>query len=357
MTELAVLLALGTIAVGVLAALLLRLLPTLRLQLAALALLAVVLPLSGVFASGFVMFEMHADAQILAVSSAAAFSAVLAALLLARWIRQPLDRLRETSAQLAAGDLAARASERGPAELVEMAHAFNFMAGSVERLFEARRELVAWASHDLRTPLASMQAMLEAIDDGLAEPAEYLSPLTDQVRTLSTLVDDLFELSRIDAGVLTMHLQEADLGSVVGSCVHAFEAEARARGVNLEAHAGGTLPTVICAPDKVERVLHNLLTNALRHTPTDGAIAVIVSPHESNVTIAVEDTGDGLGADTAERMFDQFWRGERSRTSTGSGLGLAIARGLVEAQGGRIWAENRPGGGARVAFTLPVATS
>ena len=200
-----------------------------------------------------------------------------------------------------------------------------------------------------------MQAMLEAIDDGLAEPAEYMSSLNDRVRTLSALVDDLFELSRIDAGVLTMHLQEADVGDVVGSCVHAFEAEARAQGVNLEARAGASAPRVLCAPDKVERVLHNLLTNALRHTPTDGAIAVIVSPHERDVIIAVEDTGDGISAETADRMFDQFWRSDSSRTSTGSGLGLAIARGLVEAQGGRIWAENRPGGGARVAFTLPVA--
>lgn len=355
MTELAVLLALGTVSVGVLAALGLRLLPTLRLQLAALALLAVVLPLSGVFASGLVMFEMHADATILAVSSAAAASAVLAGLLLARWIRAPLDQLRGTSAKLAAGDLSARASESGPAELVEMAHAFNSMADSVERLFDARRELVAWASHDLRTPLASMQAMLEAIDDGLAEPAEYLPSLADRVRTLSGLVDDLFELSRIDAGVLTLHLRAADVGPVVGSCVRAFEAQARAGGVSLEARAGDAVPTVLCAPDKVERVLHNLLTNALRHTPADGSIAVIVSPRGSDVTIAVEDTGEGVSAEAADRMFDQFWRGDRSRSSTGSGLGLAIARGLVEAQGGRIWAENRPGGGARVAFTLPVA--
>src|SRR5262249_8650802 len=152
----------------------LRLLPTVRLQLAGLALLAVVLPLSGVLASGWVMFHMHDDAKILAVSSAAALSAVVAALLLARWILRPLDRPGAASAELAAGDPSARAPDRGPAELAELGTAFNSMAESIERLFEARRELVAWASHDLRTPLTSMQAMLEAIDDGLAEPAEYL---------------------------------------------------------------------------------------------------------------------------------------------------------------------------------------
>ena len=113
----------------------------------------------------------------------------------------------------------------------------------------------------------------------------------------------------------------------------------------------------MCAPDKVERVLHNLLTNALRHTPSDGAIAVIVTPDAANVTIAVEDNGEGLGEEVAERMFERFWRSEAARSSPGSGLGLAIARRLVEVQGGRIWAENRPGGGARIAFTLPIASA
>jgi len=357
MIELAILLALGTIAVGVIAAMLLRLLPALRLQLAALALLAVILPLAGVLASGWVMFEMHADTEVLAVSSAAAFSSVLAALLLARWIRAPLERLRLASGRFAAGDLSTRASEQGPAELAEVAHAFNTMADSIERLFDARRELVAWASHDLRTPIASMQAMIEAIDDGLAQPEEYMPSLGDQVRTLSGLVDGLFELARIDAGVLAHQIQEADLEDVIGTCVRGFEAEARAKRISLEERAGADVPTVLCPPDQVQRVLYNLLANAIRHTPPDGAIAIVVSPHQGDVTIAVEDTGAGVSPEAAERMFDRFWRSDSARTSPGSGLGLAIARALVEAHGGRIWAENRPGGGARVAFTLPTAVS
>jgi signal transduction histidine kinase len=123
---------------------------------------------------------------------------------------------------------------------------------------------------------------------------------------------------------------------------------------------GVTVPAVLTPaigprPDKVERVLHNLLTNALRHTPNDGSIAVVLTPGAGELTIAVEDTGEGLSDATAERMFEQFWRGERSRTSIGSGLGLAIASRLVELQGGRIWAESRTAGGARIAFTLPTA--
>ena len=197
--------------------------------------------------------------------------------------------------------------------------------------------------------------MIEAIDDGVAAPEEYLPALKDQVRSLSGLVDDLFELAQIDAGVLTMELREAKVDGVVKSCVRGLEAEARAKRVRLEADLEEPLPVVRCAPDKVERVLLNLLANALRHTPSDGSIAVIVRARPEGVVVAVEDSGEGLSAEAAGRMFERFWRGEAPRTSRSAGLGLAIARGLVEAQGGRIWAENRAGGGARVSFTLPAA--
>src|SRR5213079_570372 len=119
--------------------------------------------------------------------------------------------------------------------------------------------------------------------------------IRDQVRILSTLVDDLFELTRIDAGALTLELHEIPLDTLVESCVRGFEADARAKRIRLETRWHDRLPTVRCAPEKVERVLHNLLTNALRHTPADGAVAVVVSPGASDVTVAVEDTGEGIG--------------------------------------------------------------
>jgi signal transduction histidine kinase len=127
--------------------------------------------------------------------------------------------------------------------------------------------------------------------------------------------------------------------------------------VLLEARFNGSAPMVRCAPDKVERVLFNLLTNALRHTPSDGSIAIVVEPLREEVQVTVEDSGEGMPAESLRRAFDRFWRGDRarSRDTGGAGLGLAIARGLVEAQGGRIWAENRPDGGARISFTLPAA--
>jgi signal transduction histidine kinase len=350
---LALAVAAATLATGIVATLGLRLLPTVRLQLAGLALLAVVLPLVAVLLSGWVMFHMGDDVKILAVAAGAASAAVAAALALGGSIARSIDRLRAASSELAAGDLSVRAPDRGPRELAELGRSFNEMAANFEGLFDARRELVAAASHDLRTPVASTTAMREAIEDGLAEPAEYLEPLQDQARRLASLIDDLFELARIDAGALATELEQVSLGPLVESCVRGFEAEARARNVRLEARIEQARAR--CAPAQVERVLLNLLTNALRHTPSDGTVAVSLSAREALVEVTVEDTGDGITADAATRMFDRFWRADSARNTPGAGLGLAIARGLVEAQGGRIWAEPGAAGGARVSFTLPAA--
>jgi two-component system sensor histidine kinase BaeS len=328
-----------------------------RAQLAVLAVAAVCLPLAVVVASGLVMFGMHDERKFWLVVVVSALCALAGALLLGRQILRPLDRLRAASKRLAGGELSARASESGPRELRELAVTFNEMAAGIERLFDARRELVAWASHDLRTPLASLRAMVEALEDGLATPAEYLPAVRAQTEILTRLVDDLFELALIDAGSLTLELREASVGELVSSCVEALEVDARARHVHLASRVDASDPAVKVAPDKVQRVLLNLLSNAVRHSRPNGAVAVVVERDNDHVVVAVEDEGDGLAAGAPERMFERFWRDDDSRTrsSGGSGLGLAIAQGLVEAHGGRIWAENRPEGGARVAFTLPLA--
>jgi signal transduction histidine kinase len=346
-----------TLGTGLVTAVFLRRLPSLRLQLAGLGLLAVLLPLAAVVLSGVVMFSSGHDLTILAVAAGSSTAALAAAFLLGGAIHSAIERVREASSALAHGDLAARAPEGGPAEVAELAASFNEMAANVEGLFDARRQLVAWASHDLRTPLANMQAMLEALEDGLAEPQRYLPALREQTRTLGQLVDDLFELARIDAGALTLELRDAPLSGVIKSCLRGLEAEAKARRVTLSAQVDGSDPAVRCAPDKIERVLLNLLANALRHTPSDGSVVVVLEPLADEVCVTVEDTGEGIPAEALQRIFDRFWRVDRarSRAKGGAGLGLAIARGLVEAQGGRIWAESRPEGGARISFTLPRA--
>jgi signal transduction histidine kinase len=347
---------LATLAVGFTAVLLLRLLPTLRLQLAGLALVAVALPLVAVLVSGVVMFHMRDDLKILFLATGGAGSAVIAALALTRSTARRIDALRTAAHELAAGNLQARAAANGPVELAELGHAFNDMAANLAQLFDARRQLVAAASHDLRTPIAAIEAMHEAIEDGVAEPEHYLPALRAQARRLRLLIDDLFELARIDADTLALELREARLDPLLESCIRGLEAEAQSRGIRLHAQIDEPLPPVHCAPAQIERVLANLLANALRHTPADGAVAVRAEPFNDEVRVSVEDEGRGLSAETLQHMFERFWRADPARGSkAGAGLGLAIAKGLVEAHGGQIWAENRPEGGARISFTLPAA--
>jgi signal transduction histidine kinase len=199
-----------------------------------------------------------------------------------------------------------------------------------------------------------MRAMLDAIEDGLATTEEYLPALGEQTDRLAGLVGDLFELASIDAGSLALELHRVDLAPIVESCLRGVEVQAQSRGVRLERRLPAGVE-VTCAPGEVERILLNLLANALRHTPADGSVAVVVEARAGEVEVAVEDTGDGIDAEAEARMFERFWRGDAARTSAdgGAGLGLAIAQALVQLHGGRIWASRREAGGTRVSFTLP----
>jgi signal transduction histidine kinase len=282
---------LGLIVAAVALALALRLLPTVRLQLVGLAVLAVGLPLAAVILSGAVMFHMHDDVAILAVSAASASSAFAAALLLGAGIGRHIRGLETAAEALSSGELTARAPTQAPRELTHLGEAFNTMAASIESLFDARRQLIAWASHDLRTPVASIQAMLDAVEDGLATTDEYLPALRQQARTLALLIDDLFELARIDTGALTLELREAQLPQLVSDCMAGLEAEARARQIRLESHLDERLPDVRCAPEHVQRVLLNLVTNALRHTPSDGSIVVRAQRQAGELEVSVPALG------------------------------------------------------------------
>jgi signal transduction histidine kinase len=347
----------ATVGVSALTGVVFRRLPTLRMQLAALAIFACAVPLAAVTVGGFVMFHMHEDFTILIVLVGSAASCLAVALLLARFVVARVAAMEQAATRLAAGDLGVRTDVTDPRELAGLSAAFNQMAESIHALFDARRQLVAWASHDLRAPLASIQAMLEAVEDGLASPEDYLPALREQTTILTSLTNDLFELACIDAGTLSVDLRETSVRELVRNCVRSVAAEAAARGVQLETRLAEGLPTVNCAPEHVQRVLLNLLTNALRYTPSDGSVAVVAEPVGEEVHVIVEDTGTGLSDEATQRMFERFWRADPSRTRSNgnAGLGLAIARGLVEAHGGRVWAENRREGGARVAFSLPLA--
>jgi signal transduction histidine kinase len=219
---------------------------------------------------------------------------------------------------------------------------------------DARRGLVAAASHDLRTPLASLRLLVEAIQDGVAgeDRDRYLAEIRTHVAVLSDLIDDLFELSRIEAGDISWTMRQVELGDLIGDTVAAFRASAEERGVHLAADLPAEKVVAEADAEKVQRVLFNLIQNAIRHTPADGSVTVRAKGGPAGVEVEVADSGEGIPAGESERVFDAFYRGDSSRGEDGAGLGLAISRAIVEAHGGRIWLEDAHPG-TRVRFTLP----
>jgi signal transduction histidine kinase len=221
----------------------------------------------------------------------------------------------------------------------------------------ARRQMVAAVSHDLRTPLASLRLLVEAIEDGVAtgETRErYLGEMRTHVEALTALIDDLFELSRIEAGEISWTMRQVELRGLIDDTVAAMRAPAEARGVALSAELPSHEVLARANAEKVQRVLFNLIQNAIRHTPADGSVTVRARSAADGVEIEVADEGEGIPAADGERVFDAFYRGDESRSEEGAGLGLAISRAIVEAHGGRIWLEDGAPG-TTVRFTLDPA--
>jgi signal transduction histidine kinase len=221
----------------------------------------------------------------------------------------------------------------------------------------ARRQLVAAASHDLRTPLASLRLLVESIDDGVATGDtrdRYLAEIRTHVGVLSDLIDDLFELSRIEAGDISWTMRQVEMGELIDETVGAMQAVAAERGVRVSADipTGGLVAQANA--EKVQRVLFNLIQNAIRHTPADGSVTVRARPLGKTVEVEVDDEGEGIASADSDHVFEAFYRGDASRGKDGAGLGLAISKAIVEAHGGRIWLA--PGSsGTSVRFTLQSA--
>ena len=235
-------------------------------------------------------------------------------------------------------------------------------AAERERSLErSRRELVAWVSHDLRTPIAGIRAMVEALDDGVVdEPDEvrrYHLQLMTEADRLARLVDDLFELSRIEAGTLAVSVERVALGELVSEVVASVAVMAGAKGVRLNGRLDGRPPEVAGSAPELTRVIRNLLDNAIRHTPPGGIVEVAVRDTDHHAEVSVRDGCGGIPAHDLARVFDLAYRGDAARTpgaTGGAGLGLAIARGLVEAFDGDIAVSNQPGG-CRFTVHLPLA--
>lgn len=267
--------------------------------------------------------------------------------------------------RLAGGDLTVRVTVAGPGELRELAHDFNRMAERLETAFQherdidaGRRSLVAGVSHDIRSPLASLRVAAEALQDGVVTNAEdvqqYYRAMLQDIGYLSRLIDDLFELARLEGGSLVLDSTETSLRDLISDTLESLQVRARKSGVELHGAVDGD-PLVVADGAKLQRVLDNLLDNALRFSRRGGRIDLTARQEDEAVLVTVRDSGGGIAPGDLPHVFDRFYRGDRSRQrgDGGTGLGLAIARGLIEAHGGKIWVENEPGHGAAFVFTLP----
>jgi signal transduction histidine kinase len=224
-----------------------------------------------------------------------------------------------------------------------------------ERALEAqRRDLISAVSHDLRTPLASLRAMAEAIDEEVVRDPPTLRRYAAEIRrsaeSLGTLVDDLFELVQLEAEALEVEARRATVKEVVASALAACGANAHRKGLTVETELNGAADA-LCSP-RVGRVLQNLVQNAIRHTPADGTVRVEAERRPGSLRLTVSDTGEGIPPDSLEHVFDPFWRGDAARATAGSGLGLALSKRIVESLGGEIEVDSDPARGSRFAVRL-----
>jgi signal transduction histidine kinase len=308
-------------------------------------------------AAAQLMFVSAHDALLLMVIVVfAGVVAVRAAQLFATNAMHDVEALRDTLVAVGEGSRAATAVTGSADELAELARAVNTAVGKLDGAETARRDLIAAVSHDLRTPITSLRLLAEAVGDDIVDAPTrrgYLGQMRTHIDVLSDLIDDLFELSRLEAGDIQWTLEQVTLGQLVEEAVDALRPQADAKGVSVRADVRAHEPAR-ANPEKVQRVLFNLIQNAIRHTPADGSVTVLAEAADGRVEIEVSDTGDGIDDDDRPRVFDPFYRGgsEAARTRSGVGLGLAISRAIVEAHGGRIWLADSPSG-TRVRFSLP----
>lgn len=274
--------------------------------------------------------------------------------------------VREAAHAIARGQLRTRLQVSGRDEVAELAVAFNEMADQLEvaadkqrELEQLRRNLVAWVGHDLRTPLASVRAMVEALADGMVDdPAtqdRYLRTAKRDIHALAMLIDNLFEMAQIDAGGLSLDRQLNTLSDLLSDTLEGFQGLAAEKGVNLGGEVEPGIDPIWMDARLIGRVLTNLVGNAIRHTPSGGTVQIYARPIRGAVEVTVRDTGEGIRREDLPRIFDQFYRGEksRSRTTGGTGLGLAIAKSFVDAHGGHITVTSEPGHGTEFTFVLP----
>ena len=317
-----------------------------------------------VLAAAELMFVSNHDAlMVSAIVLAAALVALRAARVASAGVVGEVGAIRDALLAVGEGERNRPVNASAAVELSELAGAATRMMeqlGEEEKRRDAadaaRRNLVASISHDLRTPLAALRLMLAAIEDGVVDDAtreRYLATMHTHVGALGSLVDDLFELSRLEAGDLDWSIRQVELPELVDEAVAAMRVEAEAKGVAVAAELRPLPRPVRADPERLQRVLFNLIQNAIRHTPADGSVTVCAEPADDWVQIEVADTGIGIPFEEREHLFEPFVRGPTDGArDAGAGLGLALSRAIVEAHGGRIWLADSEVG-TRVRFVIP----
>lgn len=341
--------------------------PTLRWTLLGGYALASVLTFFNVWFSAQLMFASQHDLLLAIVLLIfAGGMAMVMGYFLSTTVTERIHGLQNAAEKLAQGDLNTRVPINGKDEVATLASAFNQMAEQLQaadkkqrELDDMRRDLIAWVSHDLQTPLASMRAILEAVSDGVVDDPEtvkrYLNTAQRDVSNLSALIDDLFQMAQLDAGGFPLHKDVSSLSDLVSDTLESFTELAKQQGIVLEGNVDLDVDPVDMDTQAIGRVLNNLIGNALRHSAR-GRVSVWVRRSEQGVDVTVSDTGEGIRSEDLEHIFERFYRGDASRSrnrGSGAGLGLAIARGIVRAHGGDIKVESQVGKGTQFTFLIP----
>jgi signal transduction histidine kinase len=305
-------------------------------------------------------FSDSVNGSIIAASVVAGLVAILLGLLLIRTVVSPLRAVRDAAQRIGRGELSFRVPISSSDEIGDLARHFNEMAAALEQDETSRRKMMADIAHELRTPLAVMRGQAEALQDGVfALTPENIAPIREQTILLARLVDDLRDLALAEARQLPLELSDVDLSRLVPRVIRGFQPQAQAKGLSLSADLAESLPLIQADSQRLEQILGNLLSNALRHTPKGGKILVKAWSDATSAWLAVIDDGQGIASDDLPHLFDRFYRAgvARSRSDGGTGLGLSIAKQLVEAHGGEITVESELGKGATFTVRLPHGTS
>jgi signal transduction histidine kinase len=304
-------------------------------------------------------FLASVNRSILMSAGVAALLALLLTLVLSRRILRPIDALTTAARAMERGDLTQRVTMKTGDEVGELAEAFNSMAESLAQTEKLRKNMVSDVAHELRTPLSNIRGYMEAMRDGVLAPnRETLDSVYEEAIHLTRLVDDLQELSLAEAGQLKLDRSPTDLADVVDQSVRAAIPRAATKGITLSEEIAEGLPPMEIDPGRVAQILKNLISNAMAYTPEGGRVRVGARKTNGMVELWVSDTGCGVPPEHLPHIFERFYRADpsRARSTGGSGIGLAISRQLVEAHGGKIWADSELGKGSTFRFTLPLAT-